>query len=476
MSAAQFNCPHCTGIFEVDSSMGGQQIACPMCQGVMTLPDMETPSTPSGHHSWQPEQPASSDATPSYPAASGNISQLACPLCNGPFQVTPEMAGQQVSCPHCAGLVMIPGSHTPMQQMPDEPQPHTTQATESPAARAPEEMPAPAPTAVPSDSVERPMQSLYPPGMGPSESKPAAPTKKPSHEQATSQFDASKYPPGYVPPGAKSQPAVEPTAPAKPQERKIDSLLPPGVETPLQPPSPATPDPNTGGKSTSPNTDPASAPARARWQEPSPQQPTPQQPTPQQPTPQQPTPQQQTPAESNWQRPESSPAQSSPVPTAPQGASRPSPVDSLLPPGISHSDVNADGVSVAETESWEVESLLPAATSGAAGLTPGQEVSVPYESQPQSTPQTPFTRPLTDSPVAKTILLPTEDGGQVALRDPVKTIRDGDEEIELRTLTPEEKARRRFWKNLFVWTFGLVMLAITLYVMFAMGPLDVGTK
>lgn len=68
------------------------------------------------------------------------------------------------------------------------------------------------------------------------------------------------------------------------------------------------------------------------------------------------------------------------------------------------------------------------------------------------------------------VLLPTEDGTVVALRDPVKTIGVGDEERELRQLSAEEKARRRFRRNVVIWILGFVMIAITLGLLLSMGP------
>ena len=40
MAAMQFSCPHCSGLFQVDSSLGGQQVSCPHCRGVVVLPAM----------------------------------------------------------------------------------------------------------------------------------------------------------------------------------------------------------------------------------------------------------------------------------------------------------------------------------------------------------------------------------------------------------------------------------------------------
>lgn len=40
MATMQFTCPHCSGVFQVDSSMAGAQVACPQCQGVVAVPAM----------------------------------------------------------------------------------------------------------------------------------------------------------------------------------------------------------------------------------------------------------------------------------------------------------------------------------------------------------------------------------------------------------------------------------------------------
>jgi len=48
--------------------------------------------------------------------------------------------------------------------------------------------------------------------------------------------------------------------------------------------------------------------------------------------------------------------------------------------------------------------------------------------------------------------------GGVALREPVKKVRHGDDEIELRTLTREEKAARRFRRNIIMAVIGIGFL------------------
>jgi hypothetical protein len=54
--------------------------------------------------------------------------------------------------------------------------------------------------------------------------------------------------------------------------------------------------------------------------------------------------------------------------------------------------------------------------------------------------------------------VPTDDGGVIKLREPVKKIEFGGEEIELHRLTPEEKARRRFFKNIIMAIIGVGLL------------------
>lgn len=59
------------------------------------------------------------------------------------------------------------------------------------------------------------------------------------------------------------------------------------------------------------------------------------------------------------------------------------------------------------------------------------------------------------------VVIPTDDGKYVALREPVKTVGKGSQERELRVLTPEEKQKRRFVRNVIVYTIGLVILIVT---------------
>ena len=62
-------------------------------------------------------------------------------------------------------------------------------------------------------------------------------------------------------------------------------------------------------------------------------------------------------------------------------------------------------------------------------------------------------------------MLPTEDGKVVPLHDPIKTVGRPGQEIELRQLSPQEKARRRAVRNLIMSVGSIVLLTIVFYVL-----------
>lgn len=90
MSAVQFHCPLCNGLFQVDDALAGIEVNCPHCQGLATVPDF---------------------AGPPLPPPPDEAMQLSCPVCTGPFQVTVELSGQDVTCPHCSQTVAVPDWH-----------------------------------------------------------------------------------------------------------------------------------------------------------------------------------------------------------------------------------------------------------------------------------------------------------------------------------------------------------------------------
>ncbi|MCE9545396.1 MAG: hypothetical protein K8T25_07755 [Planctomycetia bacterium] len=102
----QFQCPHCSGIFQIDSQAAGQQVACPLCQGVVAIGQVDGPAEPPV--AFEPP-PVMAPAVPNVAVVrEPGVQQLACPWCNGSFQVTADMVGQQVACPHCNESVSVP--------------------------------------------------------------------------------------------------------------------------------------------------------------------------------------------------------------------------------------------------------------------------------------------------------------------------------------------------------------------------------
>lgn len=126
------------------------------------------------------------------------------------------------------------------------------------------------------------------------------------------------------------------------------------------------------------------------------------------------------------------PKPTSPKPTGAKAGSRPLPMSAPIPVPTSPAQ---------------------AATSPAVGSTPGVQSRGP-------------------SGGGEPLVIPTEDGTFVTLREPLRTVGEGDEEIELRSLTAEEKERKKLKKNLIVWGFGLVIIAIVVYALLTMGPIS----
>jgi hypothetical protein len=126
------------------------------------------------------------------------------------------------------------------------------------------------------------------------------------------------------------------------------------------------------------------------------------------------------------------------------------------------------------------EELPPAVSTGPAVTLP-QPSAFPAQPSPLPSPIAPFPIPSTppsyqptavpspspalplDRPAA--VVIPTEDGGYVAVREPVKTIGRPGQEIELRQLTVEEKRRRRQITNIIVISACMVILLITFLVL-----------
>jgi hypothetical protein len=105
-----------------------------------------------------------------------------------------------------------------------------------------------------------------------------------------------------------------------------------------------------------------------------------------------------------------------------------------------------------------IDSLLPpgAATDEAVPANPGEQIPIPAA---------PRRAPLTAKLPPGMAAVPTPDGGFVTIKESPRTISDGDEEIEVRRLTPAEKSARRFRRNLVLWGICLAILFGVLVVM-----------
>ena len=74
-----------------------------------------------------------------------------------------------------------------------------------------------------------------------------------------------------------------------------------------------------------------------------------------------------------------------------------------------------------------------------------------------------------DSTVAPEIMTISAEGGHsFTLQNTAKSVHFGDEKVELSSLTPEEKERRRFRRNLVMWCVGAGILVITATILYKM--------
>lgn len=193
MSAVQFHCPLCDGLFQVDDSLAGIEVNCPHCHGLVTVPDFSEPPAP--------------------PPPNESM-ELSCPVCMGPFQVLTDFAGQQVHCPHCQQIVTVPGCSEP-----------PTGVVASPLSPSLGYSPPPPKPFLPPVSMRLPpstpdaveSKDLYPPGYQPHRSMAPAPVE-----------ERDLYPPGYQPP-RKERPDAERESPGQKAFPPTDPLLPPST-------------------------------------------------------------------------------------------------------------------------------------------------------------------------------------------------------------------------------------------------------
>jgi hypothetical protein len=488
MPAVALHCPLCAGVIQIDSSLAGQQVACPLCQGLLAIPDESVllgggysqPSYEQGgyqHGSYDPGYVPQSTDMPGDPYAqpAGDLMQLACPICGGGFQVSLEMAGQTVGCPHCQQAVQLP----PLSGNDAAATGHEAVADDAasllpPGMEAPP-MPAPVSVAAPSS----------PPPNSPPPHDPRLPPerKKPTAERkAAKQAEPDRFPPGFA--GGSTNPQSherERQSPTRQAEKPTSPMKP----TP--PVGPREPAPNVAKPTVAASDEQKERERRQRRQR---------------------RKQEQQAAIDDLLPPGAAPAQalSEPKPrstehkqpAAKSEAPAPEPaIDSLLPPGKDDPNVMAhtaptaapvmpaahrptdDGVDQllppgdggpaaaisAPTPSVAVDvvdTLLPhGAQAAAATGTTGQQVAIPKA--PIRLPKAP-----TDLPPGA-IAVPTPDGGFVTVKESAtKTITSGNQAIELRKLSPEEKTKRRRRNNIVLFGFCLVTLVVVMLILMNM--------
>ena len=416
MNPVPMQCPLCAGMIQINPAYAGQQVGCPLCQGVMLLPPLEFFGLPPAGYSAEqpPNYPPQQSYPPQYPQeAPPTLPQLGCPVCGGAFQVSPEMAGHQVACPHCQNAVSIPdlfvGAYSagpgfeppPLQSFPTQgppyfeipPQPMQfsslppgpMEGQEIPTGYAVQSMPPPELAMIPGVPVG--MAVAPPPNddrFSPSRTREQI---SPTPTSAERRGDANLYPPGMSP---KDAPARKDRERGEQPERPRDDRFPPGM-----------------GRSESQERKTAETkPVEARTAE---------------------------------------------IP--------PAQVDDLLPSGTAAAGLVASEAEETFSRHAVVDTLLP----------PG----APFDPAAMSTEQVvlpdappPAPRPM---PAAATgrLIVPTPDGDYVTVenKEGVKTISDRGEEIEIRKLSPEERLRRRRVKNAVMFTLAILLLAVVIYIM-----------
>lgn len=239
---------------------------------------------------------------------------------------------------------------------------------------------------------------MYPPGMAPPSKSARTPSGTPSTPAD------NRFPPGFAPQKPASSPPPERPKPAEPAS--IDNRLPPGAS----PKKPAEPAPRSSAPF---NTPAPSAAPRGKIDD-----------------------------------------------LLPPGAEE---SDSLLPPGsgspVPQSSAVAPLRPVAASPSVD-DALLPPGMGDVVTSGPLQQVALPEEEMARQLKA--LNRPLPPTNIPKdAVVIETEEGEYVALREPVKTIGKGAEERELRVLSPEVKQRRRLIRNVVVYAVLFTILVVT---------------
>lgn len=229
MSASEFTCPHCTANFEVDCSQAAQQVQCPICDVLLSIPSVLPTTQPSGMSS------AGGSAESAPPM---DLTKLACPNCSEFFQVGRNAADQQCTCPHCANLVMIPGATPDEVSSVDAPGPIPSSRTPGlpgvPQASSPDPLEAtshPEGTVVLSSRDSVNAASLLPPSddqIALDQNSRSLSTKQQATDMASSPAEPDDSNP-LLPPGINEFKETSREARQATESSETESLLPPAV-------------------------------------------------------------------------------------------------------------------------------------------------------------------------------------------------------------------------------------------------------
>ncbi len=424
--------------------MAGQQASCPTCHGIVQIAADAFQAAAPAAAALPADQPAPAAVMVGTPSSN----QLSCPVCAGIFQVAPEMRGQEVLCPLCQARVTVPALESNPQSV--EVRPALTPAE---AARIP----------------SAPVSPFDPPKLQGAPKQESKSTPDPVGSKPASGIEA------YAPPTLPTSPAIPsaaPSEPAEPTQKAPSPFDPPTLPVREEKESPVAAPTNPAifnpakvveqPRKLPPRPGSAEA-AKEATAEPKQSAPTPETPAPVPAVPARPeeTPSPQTPIESKSSVPPQSPVLPQ-SPTHPHSPFQPqSPADPQAPvkrPGPAPTQPLVDPQAPVQRSQPSTPQTLP-----------DPQAPVPSPSAPD--PQAPVqsdAQPQQDSaglvavaaePTDSSPIVDPETGEPIVIHDAPTVIRQGDQIIELRRLTPEEKARRRLIKNIFVVALCAAILA-----------------
>ena len=101
MSSLHFACPHCANLFQTAEASLGQDVVCPTCGNVVSLP---SPNSAAQQSMGPPRR--QSGAQPNV-SSLGPEPSATCPRCQGQFVIPQELVGKPFACPHCRQSIEV---------------------------------------------------------------------------------------------------------------------------------------------------------------------------------------------------------------------------------------------------------------------------------------------------------------------------------------------------------------------------------